>query len=88
MELPKKRTVLFLAAIYLFTTGCIDLDWMVVAPRFNRWYYTVDYWEFCPFLKMNWWLAYAVTLLRVIIGSLMLGWLILPTTMGRSSEKP
>ena len=65
-----------LVAVLLFMSGCIDLDWMIVAPRFNPWYYTVDYWEFCPYFRLNWWLAYVYTILRIIVGALFLGYLI------------
>ena len=59
--------------VILLVTGLIDIDWMVVAPRFNTWYYTVDYWEFFPFFRCNWWLAYALSICRVVMGAYIIG---------------
>ena len=78
-QLMSQKTVnriLYLVAITLFSLGVLDLDWMIVAPRFNPWYYTVEYWEFCPYIKMNWWLAYAYTLARIVLGAGLIGYLI------------
>jgi len=63
-----------LVAVVLLVTGHMDLDWMVVAPRFETWYFSVDYWEFAPWLKMQWWTAYAYTAIRIAMGWLLLGW--------------
>ena len=69
----RKTVLLLLAFVTLLASGLADLDWMVVAPRFNPWYFTVNYWEFCPWLKIGWWDAYFVTLMRIIAGFLGLG---------------
>ena len=65
-----------LCSVALLVTGHVDLDWMVVAPRFDGWYFSVDYWEFAPYMKMNWHLAYVFTVVRVAAGWLALGGLI------------
>ena len=60
-------------SVVLLILGHVDLDWMVVAPRFNSWYFSVDFWEFAPYLKMNWHVAYVFTITRISAGWLMLG---------------
>ena len=60
-------------SVILLILGHMDLDWMVVAPRFNTWYFSVDFWEFAPYLKMNWHIAYVFTIVRVSAGWLLLG---------------
>jgi hypothetical protein len=69
------KWVILLLAISLASSGLVDLDWMIVAPRFNSWYYSVNYWEFNPYIQMNWWLAYFITLMRIVIGTLIIGFL-------------
>ena len=64
---------IFLFSLFNFVTGAIDIDWMVVSPRFNDWYFTVDYWEFAPYFKMPWHQAYVFTVLRLVIGTLIIG---------------
>jgi len=71
-----KRDILLLIGIGLLVTGCTDIDWMLVENHFQMWNATKDTWEFCPFLVMNWWLAYIFTLLRIVIGSLLIGYYI------------
>ena len=62
-----------LASVFLVVVGHIDLDWMVVAPRFNGWYYSVGYWEFAPYFRLGWHVAYVFTVVRVAVGWLGLG---------------
>jgi hypothetical protein len=64
---------LLIFSVILIILGHVDLDWMVVAPRFNSWYYTVDFWEFAPYLQMNWHVAYMYTVVRLSAGWFMLG---------------
>ena len=65
--------VVFVFGLLIFVTGVVDLDWMVVAPRFNTWYFSVDYWEFAPYFKMNWHLAYVFTVVRSHVGAGLIG---------------
>lgn len=69
----KLRVLIFFVAVGLFTTGCIDMDWMIVENHFQMWNATKDTWEFCPYLTMNWWLAYIFTLARIVVGAVLLG---------------
>ena len=62
-----------LLSVLLLITGHMDFDWMVVAPRFNEWYFSVDVWEFAPWLIMNWHVAYVYTVVRVALGWFILG---------------
>ena len=67
---------LILFAVVLLVTGHMDLDWMIVAPRFNSWYFSVDFWEFAPYFRLNWHLAYVYTTFRVAIGWLIIGYIL------------
>ncbi len=71
-----KTVLLLLGSVVLLASGLVDLDWMIVAPRFNSWYYSVSYWEFSPFFKMGWWNAYFYTIMRTILGFLGLGYVV------------
>jgi hypothetical protein len=63
-----------------------DLDWMVVSYRYSEWHRSMETWEFCPFLKMNWWLAYEFTILRAAAGFFILGCL-LTYWSGKNGER-
>ena len=66
-------TSLLFSGSTLLTTGATDLDWMLVANHFDMWNAQKDTWEFCPFFTCNWWLAFELTLARIIVGSIFLG---------------
>lgn len=63
----------FLFLILMVSSAITDIDWMVVSYRYSEWHRSQELWEFCPFLKLNWWLAYAFTVLRIVFGSFILG---------------
>ena len=74
------KTFLLLAAAviagaFMLATGWTDLDWMMVCNKFQfgQGLQTVETWEFCPFLTVDWWLAFELSLARIIAGSLLLG---------------
>lgn len=69
------KVALLLFAVVLVATGWTDLDWMLVENHFQMWNATKDTWEFCPYLTMNWWLAYQFSILRLFVGWLLLGFL-------------
>ena len=46
----------------------MDLDWMLVSYRFSEWHRSIDYWEFNPYLKVNWYVAYISCLIRLVLG--------------------
>jgi len=62
-----------LTAVFLIASGWTDSDWQLVSYRYSEWHRTVDYWEFNPFLKVNWWVAWQLSLARLVVGSLLLG---------------
>ena len=68
------KILFFLGGIVSLATGWTDLDWMLVENHFQMWNATKDTWEFCPYLTLNWWLAFEFTLARIILGSLIIGW--------------
>lgn len=73
-KLKKTLAVLvLLVAVFLIASGWTDLDWMMVENHFQMWNATKNTWEFCPFLTMDWWLAFEFTLARIVIGFLILG---------------
>ena len=63
-----KDFVWFYASLFCLISGAVDLDWMIVAPRFNDWYFSVDFWEFFPGFQVGWWFAYLFTVLRIAVG--------------------
>ena len=86
----KPRRVITVLALLMFSvvllvTGHMDLDWMVVAPRFDGWYFSVDFWEFAPYLRMGWHVAYVYTAVRVAVGWFMLGGIV--TWLGMNVDK-
>jgi len=76
-----------LAAIFLLGSGCVDIDWMIVSYRFSEWHRLQQTWEFCPWLILGWWDAYAFTLGRIILGSGLLGGVTVYVYMTLSSKK-
>jgi len=68
--------VLLLFAVFLVATGWTDSDWQMVSYRYSEWHRTVEFWEYSPYLKVNWWLAWQIDLARLLMGSLILGYLI------------
>jgi len=59
--------------VLLISTGAVDLDWQLVSYRYSEWHRTVEYWEYNPYIRVNWWLAYLLNLARVSAGCLILG---------------
>lgn len=66
-------TFTFLFSVVLVCSGAVDLDWQLMSYRYSEWHRNVDYWEYCPFIKINWWMAYMLNVLRVSVGCLILG---------------
>lgn len=61
-----------LVSVVFISTGSIDLDWQLVSYRYSEWHRSVDYWEYCPSIKINWWIAYVINVLRIAVGCLVL----------------
>lgn len=75
--MPSKYSIILIAvlllSVWLITTGFTDLDWQLVSYRYSEWHRTVETWEYCPFLVVNWWLAYMINVVRIMVGCFMLG---------------
>jgi hypothetical protein len=65
-----------LFCIFIVVTGHIDTDWRVVTYHFDGIQNGWTYWEYCPFLRVNWWLAYAIDIFKIAAGWFGLGWLL------------
>ena len=68
---PKKVIILIallLFSVCLLITGYMDDDWRTVTYYFNSIQNTWDYWEYCPYIRVNWWLAYAIDTVKVAVG--------------------
>jgi hypothetical protein len=63
-------------AVWLIASGWTDSDWQMVTYRYSAWHRSVVYWEYNPFLKVNWWLAWQLDILRFTVGSAVIGFLI------------
>ena len=72
----KITLILILLSIFLISTGWTDLDWQLVSYRYSETQRQLDYWEFCPFLRLNWWLAYIISVGRIMTGFFVLGWVL------------
>jgi len=54
----------------------MDLDWQLVSYRYSEWHRSVDYWEYNPFFRINWWLAYMFNVIRLMVGCFILGYIV------------
>lgn len=68
--------VLLLLTVFFITGGFMDLDWQLVSYRFSDWHRSVDYWEYAPYLKINWHIGYLLNVGRLIFGCILLGWIL------------
>jgi len=68
-----KTFFLCVAGACLLVYGFNTLDWMIVSYRYSEWHRSVDYWELCPFLKPNWWIAYISAVLCLVAGAFIVG---------------
>lgn len=64
---------LILISLWLIATGWTDLDWQIVSYRYSSWHRTISYWEYNPYLQVNWWLAYILNLGRIMVGCFIMG---------------
>jgi hypothetical protein len=64
---------LLLLGIALFATGYTDTDWMHVCDHFQFGQGGKELWEFCPFWKVNWWIAYQISVIRICAGCFLIG---------------
>jgi hypothetical protein len=76
--------ILILTMVTLLSTGIMDIDWQVNSYHNNQ-INPNENWYFSPTWKMFWWDAYVFTLMRIIAGSILLGYVI--AQVGRSNNK-
>jgi hypothetical protein len=69
-------TLVLLGAIVAVATGWTDSDWQMVTYRYNAWHREQETWEFNPFLKVNWWIAWQLDIIRLVGGSIVIGFLL------------
>lgn len=67
--------VILIVGIVLLTTGFTDIDWMVNQYH-NYDYSQVEVWYFTNKIKVDWWMAYANSVIRLIAGSMMVGFVL------------
>ena len=65
-----------LGCIVLVVTGHMDLDWQLVCYYFDSVQNSWGYWEYCPGVRINWWVSYFIQVIRIAVGWLGLGWLL------------
>jgi len=66
----------FFVLTFYIGGALVDLDWMVVSYRYSSWHREQEFWEFFPGFRLNWWHAYAFTVLRLASGFFLLGLLL------------
>ena len=86
---PRKYllTLIFFVSLVAVVTGWTDSDWQMVTYRYSEWHREQDTWEFNPFLKVNWWIAWQLDLLRLVGGSIVIGYIINEMVWKRSNER-
>ena len=65
-----------LVCVGMLITGHMDLDWQRVSYYFDGPQNSWNYWEYCPFIRVQWWTAYLIQVLRISAGWLCLGWIL------------
>jgi hypothetical protein len=67
--------VLLGVAVEVYAGARTDLDWMIVCNKFQlgQGRSDVTTWEFSPHWTMNWWDAYILTVVRLVVSSFLLG---------------
>lgn len=65
---------IFLIGLWCLSSGLTDIDWMI-----NTYYWPLTdnghiggQWAFSTHFKLEWWLAYQITVLRIIAGTAIL----------------
>jgi len=59
-------------SVVLLVTAYMDDDWRTVSYYYNSVQNSWSYWEYCPYIRINWWLAYFIDTLKVAAGWIML----------------
>ena len=65
--------VAVLVGACFLATGLVDIDWMVTTFYFDMYNGSSGFWEFCPGVSVGWWIAYFVSIVRVVLGAGLLG---------------
>jgi uncharacterized membrane protein YphA (DoxX/SURF4 family) len=78
--------LLLLLSVWLIASGWTDLDWQVSSYRYSEWHRSVDYWEYNPYLRIEWWFAYIINIGRVMAGCFVLGVLSLRLYLSKELE--
>ena len=65
--------LILLGCIVLVITGHMDLDWQVTTYYWNSIQNSWPYWEYCPNLRIDWWTAYLIQVIRIAVGWLGIG---------------
>jgi hypothetical protein len=68
--------IALIAGLFLVATGWMDSDWQLVSYRYSEWHRSIDYWEYNPFLQVNWWIAWQLNLFRIFIGTFLFGFVL------------
>jgi len=72
----KRYVVLLFLGVFLLTTGFLDNEWMIHHYRFTAWFREIDYWIYTPYIIFFWWDAYVFNVVRLIVGSGLIGYLV------------
>jgi hypothetical protein len=67
--------LLLLLSVWLVVSGWTDIDWQIVSYRYSEWHRSVDYWEYNPHLRIDWWSAYIINIARIMAGCFILGFI-------------
>ena len=86
MELLTPHNVYILLGLILFSvvlliTGHMDLDWQITTYYWNSIQNSWSYWEYAPGLRIDWWTAYLIQIVRISVGWLILGGTLVYTSL-------
>ena len=58
-----------LLSIFFLVGGAVDIDWMVTSYYYRFGNGLGGDWYFTPYWCLNWWDAYFVSILRIVLGA-------------------
>lgn len=75
-KLTKAERVLFLLlAVAMIATGFCDIDSQMNSYKWDNYWRSQNVWQFAPWLQVNWWWAYVFSVLRLVVGAFIVGWI-------------
>ena len=68
-------TVFLISSVLLIALGFNTIDQMIIRYRYYDDWRNMETWEMSHFLAPNWWNIYAASIVMLIAGGFILGWI-------------